>query len=302
MKVGLNTFAIGSASRPSFLAAEAEARGFDSIWFADHSPIPVERHSVWGGGDELPGVYYEVLDPVVAIADAAAGSSTIELGFGIALVVQRDIIQFAKSLASLVALSNDRVHVGVGAGWLIEEMTNHGTDPSTRFRRMRESVEALRILMTQPDAEYHGRIIDFAPIHMLPKPATCPMVHVAGAAPRGLERALRYGDGWIPLTGRGNDDFVTRAAEKDRFQQEAGREIELTAREFSVLEYLLANAGDVVSKRDILGHVWDYEFEGDPNIVEVYIRHLRKKIDVPFGIASIQTVRGAGYRLVSAGE
>jgi DNA-binding response OmpR family regulator len=77
-------------------------------------------------------------------------------------------------------------------------------------------------------------------------------------------------------------------------------EIELTAREFSVLEYLVTNAGTVVSKQDILGHVWDYEFDGDPNIVEVYVRHLRKKIDLPFDTDSIQTVRGAGYRLAAS--
>ncbi len=79
-------------------------------------------------------------------------------------------------------------------------------------------------------------------------------------------------------------------------------EVELTAREFSVLEYLLTNAGQVVSKQDVLDHVWDYEFDGDPNIVEVYIRHLRTKIDLPFDKASIQTVRGAGYRLSETGE
>ncbi|MEO6572087.1 MAG: response regulator transcription factor [Ilumatobacteraceae bacterium] len=76
------------------------------------------------------------------------------------------------------------------------------------------------------------------------------------------------------------------------------REIELTAREFAVLEYLVTHAGTVVSKTEILEHVWDYEFDGDPNIVEVYVRHLRKKIDIPFDVDSIQTVRGAGYRLV----
>ena len=77
-------------------------------------------------------------------------------------------------------------------------------------------------------------------------------------------------------------------------------EIELTAREFAVLEYLVTHAGTVVSKTEILEHVWDYEFEGDPNIVEVYVRHLRKKIDIPYDQESIQTVRGAGYRLVGA--
>lgn len=228
MKLGLNTFAIAAASKPRFLAAEAEARGLDSIWFADHSHIPVGFESVWGGGPELPSFYYEVLDPVVAIADAAAGSSTIELGFGVALLSQRDIIQFAKSLVSLDAYSDGRVNVGVGAGWLIEEMANHGTDPTTRFRRMRESVEALRTMMSEDHAEYHGQIIDFDPIHLLPKPATCPKFHIAGTAPGGLRRALNYGDGWIPLTGRGDDDFVKLAADKDRAQQEAGREIEFT--------------------------------------------------------------------------
>jgi DNA-binding response OmpR family regulator len=79
-----------------------------------------------------------------------------------------------------------------------------------------------------------------------------------------------------------------------------GDEIELTAREFAVLEYLVSKAGTVVSKSDILEHVWDYEFDGDPNIIEVYVRHLRKKIDIPYDEESIQTVRGAGYRLVGA--
>lgn len=78
-------------------------------------------------------------------------------------------------------------------------------------------------------------------------------------------------------------------------------EIELRAREFSVLEHLIRNAGDVVSKRDILDHVWNYEYDGDPNIIEVYVRNLRKKIDEPFDRHSIQTVRGAGYRLAHDG-
>ena len=78
---------------------------------------------------------------------------------------------------------------------------------------------------------------------------------------------------------------------------QAKKEIELTAREFSVLEFLLSRAGEVVPKRDILEHVWDFDFEGDPNIIEVYIRRLRRKIDEPFDRHSLETVRGAGYRL-----
>jgi two-component system OmpR family response regulator len=79
-------------------------------------------------------------------------------------------------------------------------------------------------------------------------------------------------------------------------------EVDLTARELSLLEFLLRRKGQVVSKREILEHVWDYNFDGDPNIVEVYIRHLRNKLDRPFGKSSIETARGAGYRLVSDGR
>ena len=78
-------------------------------------------------------------------------------------------------------------------------------------------------------------------------------------------------------------------------------EVDLTAREAALLEFLLRRKGLVVSKREIIDHVWDYAFEGDPNIVEVYIAHLRNKLDRPFGRATLETVRGAGYRLADDG-
>jgi two-component system OmpR family response regulator len=77
--------------------------------------------------------------------------------------------------------------------------------------------------------------------------------------------------------------------------------VDVTAREFAVLEYLMRNRGTVVSKRDVLDNVWDFDFEGDPNIVEVYVRHLRNKVDRPFARAAIETLRGAGYRLAADG-
>jgi two-component system, OmpR family, response regulator len=80
-----------------------------------------------------------------------------------------------------------------------------------------------------------------------------------------------------------------------------GAEIELTAREFTLLEFLLRRQGEVVSKREILAHVWDDDFEGDPNIIEVYVRRLRNKLDRPFGRQAIETVRGMGYRLAVDG-
>jgi DNA-binding response OmpR family regulator len=80
-----------------------------------------------------------------------------------------------------------------------------------------------------------------------------------------------------------------------------GDEVELTTRERALLDFLLRRRGEVVSKREILDHVWDYDFEGDPNIVEVYVRHLRNKLDRPFGRAAIETIRGSGYRLAASG-
>lgn len=122
-----------------------------------------------------------------------------------------------------------------------------------------------------------------------------PFAHVVLVA--RLRALLRRGQPERPLTLTAGD---LRVDPTQRLCWRNGTEIELTAREFSVLEYLVSNVGDVVSKQDILDHVWDYDFEGDPNIVEVYVRHLRRKIDEPYGMQSIQTVRGSGYRLLAS--
>jgi two-component system OmpR family response regulator len=113
-----------------------------------------------------------------------------------------------------------------------------------------------------------------------------------------LRALIRRGRGERPpILGAGDLRFDpgTRRA----FRGEV--EVELTAREMALLEFLLRRKGEVLSKREILDHVWDYDFEGDPNIVEVYIRHLRNKLDRPFGRDAIETLRGAGYRLVADG-
>ena len=114
-----------------------------------------------------------------------------------------------------------------------------------------------------------------------------------GAAADGALEGLAGEAGADPILRVGDLTLNEDSHEVER----SGTEIELTAKEFSVLEFLARNAATVVSKQEILAHVWDYDFEGDPNIVEVYVRHLRKKVDEPFGRSSIQTARGAGYRL-----
>ena len=192
-------YAIG----PVELATALEERGFESLWVAEHSHIPVDRASPWPGGPDMPQMYYDTMDPFVWLAAAATATVGLKVGTGICLVVERDPIHTAKQVASLDVLSGGRFLFGVGAGWNKEEMANHGTDPSRRFGLLRERVEAMQAIWAADGAEYHGDQVDFAPIHQNPKPVQSPHppIHVGGVFPGGLERAVRYGDGWIPDVG-----------------------------------------------------------------------------------------------------
>jgi probable F420-dependent oxidoreductase len=181
--------------------------------------------SAWPGGDSLPQAYYEALDPIVAMTAAAAATVKLRVGCT-ALLVQRDPIQFAKEIASLDVLSHGRIEVGVAGGWNREEMRDHGTDPRTRWSLLRERVEAVRAIWTAAEPEYHGRFVDFGPMISNPKPVQTPhpRVHIGGAAPAALERVVAYGDGWVPLRGRGDDHFPEHVATLRRLAADAGRE------------------------------------------------------------------------------
>ena len=207
------------------LALEAEQRGFESLWVAEHSHIPTSRKSPWPGGGDLPKMYYDTLDPFVALSAAAAVTSRIKLATGICLVVQRDPIHTAKQVASIDRISNGRFLFGVGAGWNEEEMNNHGTAFEGRFALLRERVEAMIAIWTHDEAEYHGKYVDFDPIFMWPKPVQKPHppIHVGGAFPGGARRAARYGNGWIPIAGRA-DDIASHVVEFRKLAAEAGRD------------------------------------------------------------------------------
>jgi probable F420-dependent oxidoreductase len=210
MKHGLTTFPTDYSMHPAELGRAAEERGFESLWVAEHSHIPCSRKTPWPGGAELPKMYYDVVDPFVALAMAAAATTRLKVGTGICLVIQRDPIQTAKEVASLDLLSGGRFVFGVGGGWNVEEMANHGTRYETRWKLLRERIEAMKQIWTQKQAEYHGELVDFEPIFAWPKPKQKPHppIHVGGAFPGGMRRALRYGDGWIPIAGRGDGDAI----------------------------------------------------------------------------------------------
>jgi probable F420-dependent oxidoreductase len=225
LRVGVMTFPTAYSMAVGELAAALEARGFESLWLPEHSHIPVNR-SPWPGGAELPASYYDVYDPIVGLAIAAEHTTTLRLGTAVLIMPQRDPIQLAKSLATIDVVSGGRLEVGIGGGWNLEEMRNHGADPARRFRRMREGAEAMVAIWTGSDAEYHGEIIDFDPIQAWPKPVQRPhpRIHVGGAAPSALQRVIRYGDGWIPLTGRGEGELTDDVRELRQLAVAAGRD------------------------------------------------------------------------------
>ena len=234
MKFGVSIFPTHYSIGPARAAAEAERLGFESIWIAEHSHMPLDTE--FPLADEVPEAYRSMFDPFISLAAAAAVTERIKLATAICLVTQRDVFNCAKEVATLDQISGGRVIFGIGAGWNEPELRNHGTDPSTRFRLMRERVEAMKALWTTDEAEYHGRLVDFGPTWQWPKPVQKPHppIIVGGAGPNVLRRVVAYGDGWVPplspvmiegLEGRVTPlaEFKALVTELRRLAEEAGR-------------------------------------------------------------------------------
>ncbi|HYO04584.1 MAG TPA: LLM class F420-dependent oxidoreductase [Mycobacterium sp.] len=199
MKFGISTFVTDDGIDTVSLARAIEERGFDSLAIAEHTHIPASRESAYPLGGELPDIYYRTLDPFVTLAAAAAVTSKIELITGIALLIQRDPIVTAKEAASIDLISGGRFVFGVGAGWNIEELRDHGTDPKTRGALLDERIEAIKALWTTEPAEYHGKYVDFDPSYLRPKPVRKPHppVYIGGASKATVKRVIRHDAGWI---------------------------------------------------------------------------------------------------------
>ncbi|MFI0357989.1 LLM class F420-dependent oxidoreductase [Actinomadura sp. 9N407] len=224
---GVSTFVTDEGIGPAQLGRALEERGFGSLYVAEHTHIPVKRESPWPGGAELPRKYYRTLDPIVTLTAAAAVTERLEVGTGIALVIQRDPIILAKEIASLDLISGGRAVLGVGAGWNREEMRNHGTDPKSRTRLLNERVRAIRALWTEDEAEFHGEFVDFDPVHLFPKPVRKPHppIMIGGSGPTTFDRVLEIGDGWMPIYGRDTGALGRRIAE---LRERAGRRVPVT--------------------------------------------------------------------------
>jgi probable F420-dependent oxidoreductase len=225
MKFGVMMFTTDYSMAPHELAIAVEERGLESLWFPEHSHIPLPRVSPWPGGGELPKMYYDVLDPFVALGAAASVTNRIKLATGICLVIQRDPIQLAKEVATLDMISKGRFIFGVGAGWNAEEMADHGTtDFKGRGRLMNDRLAAMKAIWTETKPEYHGSHVDFGQMMTWPKPVhkPYPPIVVGGGFPHGAVRAIEHGDGWMPIGGR--MDVVDILPRFRQMVAEAGRE------------------------------------------------------------------------------
>ena len=226
MKFGTMLYSTDYAMRPDEFAAACEERGFESVWYPEHTHIPAERRSPFPGGGDLPQDYWHIYDPFVGLMAAAGATKTIKLGTGVCLITERDPIVTAKEVASLDRLSNGRFLFGIGAGWNAEEMENHGTQFEQRWKVLEERLEAMKACWTQDDSEYHGDFVDFGPIWSWPKPVQKPHppIIMGAASSWGRERVARYCDGWVPLPAQ-MENIESDIADLDQRLQNHGRQL-----------------------------------------------------------------------------
>jgi len=202
MHLGFSSMNTADDPAPDLLARTLEEAGFESLWYGEHSHIPVERRTPYPPGGELPEPYKKMMDPYVSLMAAAAATTTLKLGTGIALLMERELFSQTKTIATLDRLSNGRVLIGCGVGWNQEEFENATDLPfNRRYLALKETVLAQRALLTDPEPEFHGELIDFDPVWFEPKAirAGGPPVVLGAMGPLGVKHAAQWADGWMPV-------------------------------------------------------------------------------------------------------
>jgi probable F420-dependent oxidoreductase len=203
--IGVLMFPTDKAIQPMELAQACEERGFESLWFPEHSHIPTSRETPWNGNPTLgplPEEYWRAHDQFVALTAAAAATKTLRIGAGITLVAQHDPIWLAKQVASLDMISGGRFEFGVGYGWCKEEMRNHGLEYTQRRTILRENVLFMKKLWAEDEVSYSGGHIEFEESWAWPKPTQKPhppIVLGGAAGPKTAANIAEFCDGWMPL-------------------------------------------------------------------------------------------------------
>lgn len=222
LQYGLMIFPSDQTIEPIELGREAEDRGFESLWFPEHSHIPTARTTPWGGREgapPLPDYYWRSHDQFVALAAVAATTTNLRVGTGITLVAQRDPLWLAKEVASLDRISGGRFLFGIGYGWNKEELAHHGVRYVDRRARLRESILAMKELWTKDEASFQGEHINFESSWSWPKPTQKPYPPIilgGSAGPKTAADIVEFCDGWMPIGGRHGIDAgmaeITKAA------------------------------------------------------------------------------------------
>ena len=225
--IGIFYFATEYGHNVIDVARDAEQRGFESLWLPEHTHIPVSRKTPYAGGAELPKEYAHTLDPFVALAAVATATKHIRLATGISLLIERDTITMAKTLATLDLLSNGRAILGVGGGWNREEAEHHGVEWSQRFQKLEEQITAIKVIWANEEASFHGEHVRFDPIWSWPKPIQRPRppIVLGGETDHTLRRVIKYCDGWLPRA-RDPEIIVRGIARLNELAEEAGRDPE----------------------------------------------------------------------------
>ncbi len=207
MKYGIHLFATEDSIQPAEFATAAEDRGFDSVWFSEHTHIPVNFLNSAGAERKLPDYYWQTYDPFIASALAAAATIAIKIGTGVSLILEHDPIALAKTVATVDQISSGRFIFGVGTGWLAEEMENHGVSYSTRYRRIEDQLSAMKAIWTEREAEFQGEYVNFSKLKAFPKPLQSPyppIIGGGGAGTKSLDFIITHCDGWMPILGLQN--------------------------------------------------------------------------------------------------
>jgi probable F420-dependent oxidoreductase len=219
---------------PRELAKAMEDRGFESLFFPEHTHIPASRKSAFPGGGDLPKRYVYTHDPFVTCTAAAAATTTLKVGTGICLVPQHEPIVTAKAIASLDYFSGGRFLFGIGGGWNVEEMNQHGVEYKTRFKQMREHILAMKALWTEEEASFDGEFVKLEKTWSYPKPTQTPHppILLGGETDYTLKRVVDYCDGWYPRATKDFDPAIAMQRLKAH-ADDAGRSMdELTVSVF----------------------------------------------------------------------
>lgn len=210
VRLGLFLFCTAEGAHPGHLARRAEELGAESVWVPEHTHIPSGRKTPTPLGGEVPRSYSRLYDPFVALTAAAATTSRIRLGTGVALVAHHHPITLAKQIATLDHLSGGRVILGVGAGWNQEEIENHGVEHATRWRRALEHVAAMKAIWADDESSFSGQWVNFDDIWCWPKPVQQPHPPILLGTLGPSELVARHADGWLPLSLAHPDELLPK--------------------------------------------------------------------------------------------